>query len=43
MTILIISVLLLFIGWLSYELYNAPYMDDDGNTIDIKNNKHDNN
>jgi hypothetical protein len=43
MTILIISVLLLFIGWLSYELYNAPYMDDDGNIINMKNNNHDNN
>jgi TM2 domain-containing membrane protein YozV len=43
MTILIIPVILLFIGWLSYEIYNAPLMDDDGNIINDKNNNHDNN
>jgi len=40
---IITIIICLAYAWVFYEAKNAPYMDDDGNIIDTKNNNHDNN
>lgn len=33
MIYVVICILFIFIIWMSYEFYRAPYMDEDGNII----------
>lgn len=33
---LLLLVIILCIAWIGYEMYRAPFMDDDGNIIDKK-------